>query len=120
MDLRLLSLEAKFRRYILAMMQAAISLQMTRVKKEGLTSMMKKVIIMIINYIKRYAENINITNDICDFSELEVDLNGISAISWECPNYYRREFGAKLLKDILTVATDGDFSCSHTMLQLTP
>ncbi|MDW8846757.1 hypothetical protein SD961_12795 [Erwinia sp. MMLR14_017] len=73
---------------------------------------------MTTNYVRRYAENISIKNDICDFSDLIPEINGISAVSWELPNCSRREFGERLLKDIYTVVTDDDFI--HVMVQLVP
>ncbi|WON77124.1 hypothetical protein [Serratia sp. UGAL515B_01] len=75
---------------------------------------------MTINYVKRYAENINIKNDICDFSDLIPEMNGISAVSWELPNFSRREFGARLLKEMYSAVTDGSFDCTHVMIQLVP
>lgn len=82
--------------------------------------MMKKVIIMTTNYVKRYAENINVENDICDFSSLIPDMNGISAVSWELPGCSRREFGAFLLKDMYSTVTDGELSSYNVMVQLVP
>lgn len=75
---------------------------------------------MTISYIKRYAENINVANDICDFSDLIPEMNGISAVSWEVPNCTRREFGARLLKEMYSVATGGSFDCIHAMVELVP
>jgi hypothetical protein len=105
---------------VLATIQADISLQMTQVKTEDLILMMKRVTIMITDYIKRYAENINIKNDICDFSDLDIGINGISAVSWEHSHCSRRDFGAQLLKDMFDAVSNGDLSCIHVMVQLMP
>ena len=75
---------------------------------------------MTTNYVKRYAENINIKNDICDLSGLLPDVNGVSAVSWELPNCSRREFGALLLKEMYSTVTNGELSCYHVMVQLVP
>ncbi|KFC07164.1 hypothetical protein GTGU_02086 [Trabulsiella guamensis ATCC 49490] len=75
---------------------------------------------MTTNYVRRYAEDINVKNDICDFSGLLPDINGISAISWELPNCSRREFGAFLLKEMYSTVTDGELNCYHVMVQLVP
>lgn len=75
---------------------------------------------MTINSIKRYAEDISIKNDICDFSELIPKMSGIAAVSWELPNCCRRNFGAQLLKEIYSAAIDDDFDCIHVMVQLVP
>lgn len=75
---------------------------------------------MTINYVKRYAENINIKNDICNFSGFIPEVNGISAVSWELPNYSRREFGERLLKEMYTAVTDDSFECIYVMVQLVP
>ncbi|WP_435928490.1 hypothetical protein [Dryocola sp. BD613] len=75
---------------------------------------------MAINYIKRYAENIEIKNDIFDFSGFIPKVDGISAVSWELPNCSRREFGARLLKEMYSTVTDGSFDRIYTMVQLVP
>lgn len=75
---------------------------------------------MTTNYIKRYAENINVKNDICDFEDLLSDINGVSAISWELPNYPRREFGAFLLREMYSAVTDCELNSYHVMVQLVP
>lgn len=80
--------------------------------------MMKKGIIMTTNYVRRYAENINVKNDICDFSGLLPNINGISAVSWELPNCSRREFGATLLKEMYSKVNDNELNCYHVMVQL--
>lgn len=82
--------------------------------------MMNKVTIMTINYVRRYAENINLKNDICDFSDLIPEMNGILAVSWELPNCSRREFGEKLLREIYSVVTGDNLNCIHVMVQLVP
>lgn len=75
---------------------------------------------MTTNYVKRYAENINFKNDICDFNGLFPEMNGVSAVSWELPNCSRREFGASLLKEMYSTITDGELNYYHVMLQLVP
>lgn len=75
---------------------------------------------MTINYVKRYAENINSKNDIYDFSGFIPGMNGVSAVSWELPSFHRREFGAELLKEIYSSVTDGCSDCVHVMVQLVP
>lgn len=82
--------------------------------------MMKKEIIMTINYVRRYVEDIKSKNDIYDFSGLIPEMNGISAVSWELPNCPRREFGARLLKEIYSSITDNGSDCTHVMVQLVP
>lgn len=75
---------------------------------------------MITNYLRRYAENINVKNEICNFSNLLPDMNGISAVSWELPNCSRREFGAVLLKEMYSTFIDDEWDCYHVMVQLVP
>jgi hypothetical protein len=75
---------------------------------------------MTINYVKRYAKNINVKNDICDFSNLVHEIHGYSAVSWELPNCSRREFGARLLKEMYSAVTNGELGCYHVMVQLVP
>jgi hypothetical protein len=93
---------------------------MTQAKIEAHILMMKKVIIMTTNYVKRYAENISIKNDICDLSSLLPGIDEISAVSWELPNCSRREFGAFLLNEMYSTVTGGELSCYHVMVQLVP
>jgi hypothetical protein len=81
---------------------------------------MKEVIIMTTNYVKRYAENINIKNDICDLSGLLPGMNEIAAVSWELPNCSRKEFGAFLLNEMFSTITDGELNCYHVMVELVP
>lgn len=75
---------------------------------------------MTINYVKRFVKDVNIENDICNFSKFIPELHGVSAMSWEFPNMSRRQFGAQLLKEIYYNVT-GDFLYNtYVLLQLTP
>ncbi|AUH00635.1 hypothetical protein CWC46_12970 [Prodigiosinella confusarubida] len=75
---------------------------------------------MTINYIKRYAENLNVKNDIANFNGLLFSLDGISAVSWELPGCSRREYGEQLLKDIYTATTGNNSDGIHVMVKLVP
>jgi hypothetical protein len=90
----------ELRKYLFGMMLADISLQMIQVRIEVHILMMKKIIIMNTNYVKRYAKNINDKNDICNFDGLLPSVDGISVVSWEWHGYSRREYGGELLKNV--------------------
>lgn len=75
---------------------------------------------MTINCVKRYADDLNVKNDITNFDKLSFSLDGISAVSWELPGCTRREYGEKLLKDMYTYVTDDSAENIHVMVQLVP
>ncbi|NIG77545.1 hypothetical protein F3J34_28705 [Klebsiella sp. Ap-873] len=80
------------------MMLVDISLQVVKTRIEVLIVMMKKIITMVPNYVKRHAKDINVKNDICNFDGLLPAVDGISAVSWEWHGYSRKEYGGELLK----------------------
>ncbi|AIR62535.1 hypothetical protein LH23_18295 [Cedecea neteri] len=102
------------------MMLVDISLQMIQARIEVRILMMKKIITINTNYVKRYAKNINDKNDICNFDGLLPAVDGISAVSWEWHGYSRREYGGELLKKIFSTLTDNDSDNIHLMVQLSP
>ena len=91
-----------------------------KVRIGGRILMMKKVIIMTTNYIKRYAKDINTKNDISNFDELFPSVGGVSAVSWEWRGYSRREYGEKLLKRMYTAITNNSSDNIHLMVELVP
>lgn len=75
---------------------------------------------MTINYVKRYAEDIGLKNDIADFSKILSPIEGITAVSWELPGFSRREFGEKMLKDIYSLSVGNSIKNINVMLELVP
>lgn len=75
---------------------------------------------MNVNYVKRYAKDINVKNDICKFDGILPSEVGVSAVSWEWHGYSRREYGGELLKEMFAVLTDNNNDKIHLMVQLVP
>jgi len=56
---------------------------------------------MTIDFVIRYADDINEKNEITDFNLFSISGKGISAVSWELPNAPLKTFGEGLLKKMV-------------------